>query len=138
MEENSKRSHTKKIKRNLISRLKKLLSNSSKSASWEIVEHNRRKLRLRLPLTERYNPRKKLKVGNKRVMFVAPTRIDYYNKRNYDLTNKFLSEICDCINKGRRIFIDFHNTKLISAAAMLSFLAEVDVLIKKIKMVIVA
>ncbi|PNK65649.1 ATP-binding protein [Pantoea sp. FDAARGOS_194] len=133
MEDNSKRLNIKKTKRNQISRLKKLLSNSLDSASWEIVEHNRRKLRLRLSLKERYNPRVKLKVSNKRVIFVAPVKIDYYDKRNFELTNKFLNEICDCIKKGRRIFIDFRNTKLISAAAMLSFIAEIDVLIKKNK-----
>ncbi|PSN08543.1 ATP-binding protein [Siccibacter turicensis] len=124
---------TKKTRRTHISRLKKLVSNSLNSASWEIVEHNRRKLRLGLSLKEKYNPRVKLKVSNKRVIFFAPEKIDYYQGKNYELTNKFLGEIHDCIKKGRRIFIDFRNTKKISAAAMLSFLAEVDVLIKKHK-----
>ncbi|HBL9057985.1 TPA: ATP-binding protein, partial [Enterobacter hormaechei] len=71
--------------------------------------------------------------SNKRVLFTAPRNINYYKRSDYELTNKFLNEIRDCLLSDRKIFIDFSETKFISAAAMLSFLAEIDVLITKSK-----
>lgn len=131
MEGVAKRAINKKHLRNKISKLKRLLKNSLSSAKWRVIEHNRYKLRLRLSLNEKYRTKVIKKVSNKAVRFPAPVKIDYYHKNHYDLTNAFLDEIRDCLSSGRRVFIDFKDTLLISAAAMLSFLAEMDVLIKK-------
>lgn len=69
---------------------------------------------------------------NKRVLFVVPKYVDYYQKSKYEETNDFLSQVRDCaINGQRRVHLDFTSTTFISAAAMLSLLAEVDVITKK-------
>lgn len=76
------------------------------------------------------------KGGNKRIFLSAPKYIDYYynNQKNYIETNKFIESLIDCVLVSeRRVFIDFSKTELISAAAMLSFLAEVDILTSKSK-----
>lgn len=67
----------------------------------------------------------------RRVTIMAPSIIDYYKKGNHNTTNRFLTELTDCCKThGRKVFIDFKNTEKITAAAMLSFLAQVDVLIQ--------
>lgn len=121
----------KKNSRKRVSKLKKLVFNTSSSASWPIREHNKRKLRLYKIDVGKYSKNRTLVRTNRRVTFYSPVSINYYDKLEYETMNKFLDEVRDCISQGRRVFINFQNTKLISASAMLSFLAEVDVLIKK-------
>ncbi|EJE8557889.1 hypothetical protein [Vibrio vulnificus] len=71
-------------------------------------------------------------MNNRRVLLSAPTYIDYYNRQTFDKTNKFIADIVDAArNENRKVFIDFSQTEKISAAAMLSLLAEVDVLTKQ-------
>ncbi|CAI1509290.1 ATP-binding protein [Serratia fonticola] len=118
--------------RSKISSLKRKFRNSIDSAGWEVREtllyklHNAKHPNIS-------NARKRFKkVANKRVILKAPKFIDYYNDGNIDVTNRFLGVLRNCVGTSkRRVFIDFSETKLISAAAMLSFLAEVDVLTKK-------
>lgn len=117
--------------RGLIFKAKKKIKNASFSSNWRAVEINREKLKL-IKTGFKRNIIKKRK-SNKRIFFTAPRRINYYNRSDYELTNKFLSEIRDCVLSDRKIFINFSETKFISAAAMLSFLAEVDVLVTKSK-----
>jgi len=131
MEGVAKRLIHKKHLRTKISKLKRLVKNTVSSANWKVAEHNRNKLRLRDSVKLKFHFNMDKKISNRRVIFSAPVRINYYQKNDYDLTNRFLGQIRDCLSSGRRVFIDFRNTKFISAAAMLSFLAEVDVLIKK-------
>ncbi len=112
------------------SRLKVKLKNCSQ-CSWEVYENARELLRrakyprLRVTRSNNYT-------SNKRVVFSAPEKIDYYQKNNFEITSNFLDGIKDCaLRADRRIFLDFSKTSYISAAAMLSFLAEVDVITKK-------
>lgn len=124
----------KKNIRNKKFKLKKKLKNTIKSSTWVDVELARYKLRMHKYRTIDNRQRKYKKSVNKRVVILAPIYIDYYfnNGKNLGDTNKFIDELKDCILRaGRRVFIDFSNTEQISAAAMLSFLAEVDVLTKK-------
>ncbi|HHN8544839.1 ATP-binding protein [Citrobacter cronae] len=121
----------KKHIRNLIFKAKKRIKNASNSSNWKAVELNRDKLKL-IKTGFKKNIIKKRK-SNRRVLFTAPRNINYYKRSDYELTNKFLNEIRDCVLSGRKIFIDFSETKFISAAAMLSFLAEIDVLVTKSK-----
>lgn len=119
--------------RNKLSKLKRNLRNNMVSSGWECVEAARKKvLNIKKPKAKIFK-RKKLITTNKRISFVAPVSINYYKESEFELMNKFLINLRDCIMKGHRVFIDFSNTKKISAAAMLSFLAEVDVLTKKSK-----
>ncbi|EGR2016759.1 ATP-binding protein [Vibrio cholerae] len=100
--------------------------------SWKVKEKWSYKLRLyKYPKHKITAPRKNAHVG-RRVFLVAPSFIDYYNKSTFDKTNKFINDIVDVVrNENRKVFIDFSQTKKISAAAMLSLLAEVDVLTKQ-------
>lgn len=67
---------------------------------------------------------------NRKVVVHAPVYIDYYKDFNFNKTNWFLSKIKKVVAKDNgRVSIDFSNTKLITASAMISFLAEVDNLI---------
>ncbi|EGT0642946.1 ATP-binding protein [Citrobacter braakii] len=131
----------KKIQRNYlklrITKLRKAAKNSIDSAPWDIKE----KLFNRIRLYKYPNVLKRKKtfkeVSNKKVIIKAPKYIDYYyNKdKNIEVMNKFLEILRECVGKAqRKVFIDFSETKLISAAAMLSFLAEVDILLKKNKL----
>lgn len=119
--------------REQVSKLKKLIFNSLKSSNWEGVENAKRKLAYYKRTHKLKISKKQLTVSNKRVSFTAPVSINYYNNRDFEVTNKFLSNLRDCVLKNNRVYIDFSLTKNISAAAMLSFLAEVDVLTKKSK-----
>lgn len=117
--------------RNRKSKHKKLVSNTIKSANWEDVQDNiRKKVLVKYPKVK-ISRKSKVTSVSKRVKFYAPTSINYYSKKEFEITNKFIIDIRDCALKGYKVFIDFSRTKKISAAAMLSFLAEVDVLIKK-------
>lgn len=134
--ENSKKNINKRNKRKLDKKIKKVIYNCMDYESWKVIEHNRKKSNLiNYPKIKRKIKLKKgrtVKRENKKVPLTAPDFIDYYNARNFELTNKFIDQVKDCAGThGRRVFIDFSKTSRISAAAMLSFLAEVDVLIKK-------
>lgn len=126
--------HRKEIKRQrrrFTSKLKKILSNTWESGLSEDIEKNRLQLKKRkyiksnksIPKTSRTEMREKL---------MAPTYIDYYNDYNYDKTNAFLNKLrkitCE---KMRKVSIDFENTQKITASAMISFLAEVDIIISR-------
>ena len=124
----------KKILKLRLARLRKTAKNSINSAPWDIKE----KLFNRIQMYKYPNILKRKKtfkeVINKKVIIKAPKYIDYYyNKdKNIEVMNKFLEILRECVGKAqRKVFIDFSETKLISAAAMLSFLAEVDILLKK-------
>jgi len=118
------------------STLKKKLKNSFASANWKVREMHRENFKhIKYPkrrvkiFHKRVNP-------NKPVPLLAPIKIDYYynNDKNLELTNKFINDLRDCtIVNGRRVFIDFSQTIFISAAAMLSLLAEVDLIIRQSK-----
>ncbi|WP_350346096.1 ATP-binding protein [Escherichia coli] len=117
--------------RGQVSKLKRGIFNSLKSTDWEGVENAKRKLEYYKRTRKPRVSKKKLTTSNKRVVFSAPISINYYNDRDFEIMNKFLNNLRDCVLKNNRVYIDFSSTKYISAAAMLSFLAEVDVLIKK-------
>ncbi|EHU4932360.1 ATP-binding protein [Vibrio fluvialis] len=125
-----KRVVTKRSLRRRKSRLKAKLK-TCRFCSWEVIEKARKKLdTVKLPkhrITRATNF-----YSNKRVRFLVPKEVDYYKKSNYEILNTFLADIRDCaLRAKRRVFLDFSETKFISAAAMLSFLAEIDVITKK-------
>ena len=120
----------KRWRRNLCSILKRKLKHSSLEKS-EVKEKIHNKLRL-MKYPNHYITRPRNYHPNKRILIMAPKHIDYYHRNNFDSTNKFINDIQDCLkNKKRKIFINFSDTETITAAAMLSLLAEVDVLTKK-------
>lgn len=101
------------------------------SCSWSVIEKNKTALRL-----IKYPNHKIIRPNgfssNKRILLVVPEHVDYYTKSKYEATNAFLEQVRDCALEGkRRIHLDFTSTTFISAAAMLSLLAEVDVITKK-------
>ena len=57
-----------------------------------------------------------------------PKVVDYYNAQRYEETNIFIGKLRDCCSGGGKVFLDFIHTEQITAAAMISFLAEVDLL----------
>lgn len=111
-------------------KLKRKLLNSY-SCSWGVIENAKTALRLaKYPCHKVVRPNGFS--SNKRITLVVPQYVDYYNKKKYDVISVFLNQVRDCaINGQRRIYLDFSSTTLISAAAMLSLLAEVDVITKK-------
>ncbi len=130
----SKQPQTSSLKRYLRLRrssLKKKFRNSLLE-SWKVKELQLKKLRLYKFPKHFVTPSKKTRMNNRRVLLSAPTYIDYYNRQTFDKTNKFIADIVDAArNENRKVFIDFSQTEKISAAAMLSLLAEVDVLTKQ-------
>lgn len=111
-------------------KLKRKLLNSY-ACSWETIEKAKNALRLAK------FPHHKLKransfVSNKRIPLLVPQYVDYYHNKNCEATNNFLNQLRDCTQLGqRRVYLNFNSTTYISAAAMLSLLAEVDVITKK-------
>ncbi|ELY2860860.1 ATP-binding protein [Cronobacter sakazakii] len=124
---------TKKTYRNQVSKLKKKILNNYKSSNWELIEKAKRNLAYYKRTRKTLQVKKKLITSNKRIKFTAPESINYYKDNDFEKMNKFLANLRDCIMKDHRVYIDFSLTEQISAAAMLSFLAEVDVLTKKSK-----
>ncbi|MDH2447201.1 MULTISPECIES: hypothetical protein [unclassified Cobetia] len=111
-------------------KLKKALERSY-LGSWNEVEKARDNLRL-LKYPRHRVVRKNGFSSNRRVRFLVPERIDYYQKKKCELMNSFLSQVKDCaLDNNRKIYLDFTNTTYVSAAAMLSMLAEVDLIIRK-------
>ncbi|UFM68572.1 ATP-binding protein [Leclercia adecarboxylata] len=133
MNQQQRRAITKKTYRSQISKLKKKILNNYKSSNWELFEKAKRNLDYYKRVRKALQIKKKLITKNKRIKFTAPESINYYNDNDFEKMNKFLTNLRDCVMKGYRVYIDFCLTKRISAAAMLSFLAEVDVLTKKSK-----
>lgn len=113
------------------SKLKKKLLNTRNSAGWEAIEISKLLLSRAKQRKKVRNKRGSLLIKNRRVKFYCPKYINYYNSSDFEKTNKFIDDLRDCVMKGNRAYIDFSNTEKISAAAMLSFLAEVDILTKK-------
>lgn len=65
---------------------------------------------------------------------LAPIEIDYYKQYNYNKTNEFLEKLrMFVLEQKKKVSINFSETKMITASAMISFLAEVDTLISKCK-----
>ncbi|RTE66990.1 ATP-binding protein [Amphritea opalescens] len=112
------------------SKLKAKLRNCE-HCSWEVLEKAKQSLdKVKFP--HHRVTRSNNYSSNTRVTFRVPGSIDYYHKDNYELTNSFLEDVRDCaLRANRRIYLNFSDTQYISAAAMLSFLAEIDVITKK-------
>ncbi|MGS0534492.1 hypothetical protein [Pseudoalteromonas sp. SaAl2] len=103
---------------------------NARHENWEVQEIKALSVDFKRRLKCKSSIAKSIIHANKKVNLFAPEKIDYYNAKNYRITNLFLNNIADCILRAkRRVFINFDNTEKISAAAMLSLLAQVEVLI---------
>jgi hypothetical protein len=121
--------YRKKTQRNLVSKLKRMRFNA-RNESWEIQELKYLCVLYKKHIKAKSNLAKSLIQSGRKVVLSAPVSIDYYQPTNYRTTNLFMSNITDCLVRAkRRVFIDFSATELISAAAMLSFLAQIETLI---------
>jgi len=65
----------------------------------------------------------------KRKAIFAPQYIDFYNERNYSKTVSFFNKVKRESEKNK-ISINFDETTLITASAMICFLSEVDLILK--------
>ncbi|MEZ9069446.1 MULTISPECIES: ATP-binding protein [Vibrio] len=132
MQRHAKTSRTQVAKstfRSKRSKLKRKIRNT-RLCSWEVTEQAQEKLRL-IKFPKHRVTRANDFVSAKRVQIKAPRIIDYYSRYTFEETNKFIQGVVSCVRDSkRRVFIDFSNTEKISAAAMLSLLAEVDILTK--------
>ncbi|MBB7381666.1 ATP-binding protein, partial [Escherichia coli] len=97
--------------RGQVSKLKRGIFNSLKSTDWEGVENAKRKLEYYKRTRKLRVSKKKLTTSNKRVVFSAPISINYYNDRDFEIMNKFLNNLRDCVLKNNRVYIDFSSTK---------------------------
>ena len=123
--------YKKRSQRNLVSRLKRLKYNA-RHENWEIQEVKSLSVRHKRHIRRKSNLAKALIYANKKVILDAPEAIDYYQASNYRITNLFLANIVDCIDRAnRRVFINFDQTETITAAAMVSLLAQVETLVLK-------
>lgn len=115
--------------RRLQSRLKRIFSNTVKSGTPKEITKNKQQVMKRRYIKSKVENRRTSST-ERREKVMAPVCIDYYNDFNYQKTNQFFSKLRKTIReKKQRVSISFDNTKQITASAMISFLAEVDVLI---------
>lgn len=127
--------YKKRTQRKLVSRLKREKFNALHE-NWQIQEIKSLSVRYKMRLKINSNRSKSIAYENRKVIFDAPKFIDYYNARNFRITNLFLNNLSDCILRAnRRVFLNFDRTEKITAAAMLSLLAHVESLVatKKVK-----
>jgi hypothetical protein len=121
--------YKKRTNRKLVSKLKRL-KESARNESWDIQEVKTLSVKHKKYIKRKSNLAKALIHSDKKVVLPAPEVIDYYNASNYRKTNLFIANIIDCVKRAkRRVFIDFDKTEKISAAAMLSLLAQIETLI---------
>lgn len=121
--------YRKRTRRNLWSRLKREKYNA-RHENWEIQEIKALSVNYKRRLKRKSNIAKAIINANKKVVMYVPEYIDYYTAKNFRITNLFLGNIADCILRAkRRVFLNFDRTEKISAAAMLSLLAQVEVLV---------
>ncbi|MEG1225835.1 MAG: ATP-binding protein [Hafnia sp.] len=129
-----KRQVKKKTERSQLTKFKRILRNTEYHGSHESIKKNelqvkkKRYFKLVNKLFIKYTT-------NKKIVVHAPVYIDYYNNFNFNKTNHFLNKIKKIVTKENgRVSIDFSQTKLITASAMISFLAETDNLINASKL----
>jgi hypothetical protein len=121
--------YKKRTRRGLVSRLKRDKYNA-RHENWEVQEIKALSVDYKRRLKRKSNIAKSIINANKKVTMYVPEYIDYYSARNFRITNLFLSNIADCVLRAkRRVFLNFDKTEKISAAAMLSLLAQVEVLV---------
>lgn len=116
----------KRRKRKIIQSLKKK-RRLSINASVEVRAKTTRRIR---KFGLKVNRRSKVSNQKNRTLVYAPEIIDYYNKKWFEKTNKFINRIRSIAANGR-VLISFHKTQLVTAAAMLSLLSEIDIIVQK-------
>ncbi|MEC6833596.1 ATP-binding protein [Photobacterium toruni] len=120
----------KRTYRSKCSKLKRKLSNCC-FLNWIVRENIKKKLKL-IKYPKHNITRKKNYSPSKRIVINAPESLDYYNNSNFNKTNRFIYQLRDCVkNHKRKVLINFSDTNKISAAAMLSLLSEIDILIQE-------
>ncbi|MGH1476259.1 ATP-binding protein [Yersinia proxima] len=121
----------KRGKRRFISRLKKILSNTMNYGGFYATKKNEKQVQKKKYIKNK-NKFHLRNIKNKKEILYAPDYIDFYNVKNFPKTIYFLDKLKRMIRVGKkRVSINFDNTKKITASAMLSFLAEVDILINE-------
>jgi len=120
--------------RGLRQKIKRKIKNcKSLGHNWRALESAKRELEFykypRYKKTAKFNYE-----SNKRICFNVPVSLDYYKKSHFHKTNAFIEQVRSCgFENERRIHLNFSNTRYISAAAMLSLLAEVDLILGRSK-----
>ena len=104
--------------------------------SWSVLERIDAKIRLLnspYKKTRRFaRYRHRVFRSNSRVKFFVPKIIDIYSKKNFESNVLFIDRVRECcLTHNRKVFLDFSKVEKVSAGAMLSFLAEIDVITKK-------
>lgn len=107
--------------------IKKKIKNSKNSGDSVGISLNMEKLRA-YPRKIRQS-KNETSTFKKRVVLKAPKRIDYYRDDNINKSNIFIKSIKDAIDKKFKVSISFEDTEYISAAAMISLLAEIELLV---------
>jgi hypothetical protein len=140
MQGTAKRIIAKRNLRDLKSRLKKRYRNALSSSAYadEILF-----LKYRLDRFPWAPPKPRTRVHaatlsnlkeKRRIIVNLPRYIDYYNSSNLERLSSCIERMNRLIDQGARIMLNFHATEKVTAAAMLSFLAEVDQSIKRNKL----
>jgi hypothetical protein len=113
------------------SKLKRILLNTIKSGTPAHKKKNKIQVNKVRYIKLKFDYEYATSVEGKKTIY-APPCIDYYNENNFNRTNLFFQKIHKTvIGKSHRVSINFNNTKQITAAAMISFLAEVDTIISQ-------
>lgn len=118
----------KKNARTFISKIKKKLSNTLDSGDLYAIHKNTLTLKRR----SKVDCKSKSFISTirfKRKSISAPQYIDFYNHHNYLKTVAFFRKLKKEVEKNK-ISINFDETTIITASAMICFLSEIDILLK--------
>lgn len=113
--------------RKVKSRIKRKIKNCKNNGDYAgyVVNFNILK---RYPL-KRIRKLSSLQRFKSRVVIKAPRLIDYYREDSINKSNVFIRNIKESISHGYKVSISFDQTEYISAAAMISFLAEIELIV---------
>lgn len=124
-----KRMINKRSNRKFISRLKKIHRKTIKNGLDKHVKKNALQV-VRKRYIKDFTPFND--VVESREVIYAPKEIDYYKEYNHNKTNDFLMKVRNSLLLSKKkVCINFSDTEKITASAMISFLAEVDMLTSK-------
>lgn len=119
---------SKKNARNYLSKLKRKLRHTLESGDLYAIHKNTLTLKKRRKINSKSKSFIK-KIQFKRKSIPAPPHIDFYNEFNYYKTVSFFQKLKKEAERNK-ISINFDETLIITASAMICFLSEIDILLK--------